>query len=90
MAEKTLEIRGIPLSQICTYLAELGGLQQSDGLAFQFLGGGWSGEIQSEEEVQITSRFFVNAIHIHFTASSESLLDDLIIKFRKKTMRIGG
>lgn len=90
MVEQTLEIRGIPLSQICTYLNELGGLQQTVTFPILFTNEDWSGEILYEVEVQITSRFSVNAIHIHFTSADEPILEEIIRNFRKKTMRIGG
>jgi hypothetical protein len=90
MVEMVLEIRGTPLSILISYLEELDGLTQAVELPMVFNGPNWSAEIESEENVQITSRFYVNAVHIRFSAPDESKLAELIARFRKKTLRVGG
>jgi len=90
MVEKILEIRGIPLEHLVIYLRELKGDPTSSELPMIVKGDNWQAELLREEEVQITSRFHVNAVFIRFTAVSVEILDQLLSKFRKKTMRIGG
>jgi hypothetical protein len=97
MAEQLLELRGIPLSQLLTYLRECAGQAETaaDSLAEATLPllvrtDEWQAEILREELVTITSRFHVNAVFIHFTAASEEILSRLLARFRIKVMRVGG
>jgi hypothetical protein len=90
MAEKTLEFRGIPLRQLIGYLLECGGKQRTDRFPLLFHGDQWQAEILREEDVQITSRFLVNAVFIRFRAHSPEALDRLIAAYRKKSLRVGG
>jgi hypothetical protein len=86
--EATLEFRGIPARQLIAYLQELGGQQVH--ASSPILGDGWEAEVLREEEVQITSRFRVNAVFIRFRAETEEKLAQLLAALRKKTMRVGG
>jgi hypothetical protein len=86
--EVTLEIRGISVNQLVTYLLELGGAQQDS--VYLVRGANWDAELIREEEKQITSRFRVNAVFIRFRADTEEQLNQLLASFRKKTMRVGG
>lgn len=88
--QQLLEFRGIPLPHLATYLSECGGVSNSTALPLFFAGDGWSAAILEEKEVEITSRFRVNAVFIQFSAESEEQLADLLNRFRKKTRRVGG
>lgn len=90
MIEKTLEFRGISLGQLMDYLLECGAKPCSDRLPYLFAGEQWQAEILREEEVQITSRFQVNAVFIRFQANTQEMLDFVIASYRKKTLRVGG
>ncbi|MFM1651817.1 hypothetical protein ACI7RC_06925 [Brevibacillus sp. B_LB10_24] len=90
MHHKNLEIRGIPLSQLTSYLRELGGEQHTDRFPVLISGDKWQAELLGQEEVAITSRFRVNAVFLVFKSPSEVVLDQVVARFRKKTMRVGG
>jgi len=87
---KELEFRGIPLRHLSMYLEELGGETSSHSFPFCYRGEKWIAEILSEEEIAFTAAFKVNAVHIRFQADNNEILEELIIKFRKKTFRAGG
>ncbi|MGM0902678.1 MAG: hypothetical protein ACQEXB_16455 [Bacillota bacterium] len=72
------------------YFEELGGKSQTSTFPFIYKGDGWIGEILREDELEFTKVFKVNAVHIRFTAESESKLDELIKQYRHKTTRVGG
>ncbi|WP_019122298.1 hypothetical protein [Brevibacillus massiliensis] len=90
MHHKNLEIRGIPLSQLIIYLRELGGEQLTDPFPVLIKGDKWQAELLRQEEAAITSRFRVNAVFLVFKAPCEEVLDDVVARFRKKTIRVGG
>lgn len=90
MIEKTLEFRGIRLSHLIDYLAELEAAQTSSDFPITFTGAGWQATVLKEEELTITSTFKVNAVHICFAAESQAGLDAVIASYRKKTTRAGG
>lgn len=90
MNEKTLEFRGIPLSHLLDYFMELGGTLESTQLPYLFKGPYWQSQILNEEQVRITSTFFVNAVHIHFQTETADQLEEIIAQYRKKTFRAGG
>ncbi|WNC16489.1 hypothetical protein [Brevibacillus brevis] len=90
MIEQTLELRGIPLSHLLSYLIECGGTAKSDTLPIFVTGDGWQAEILREETVTITSRFRVTAVFIHFTAADEASFTRLMERFRLKVLRVGG
>ncbi|WP_134703920.1 hypothetical protein [Ammoniphilus sp. YIM 78166] len=90
MSEITLEFRGIVLHYLLEYLEEIGGKRLNDEFPFRFEGPYWTAEVLREEEVRITSTFVINGVHIRFMAPTQEQLDDLLIQYRKKTMRAGG
>jgi hypothetical protein len=90
MLEKTLEFRGIRLEHLMNYLKELKAVQQTLDYPFMFIGPDWQASIMREEQIRITSRFFVNAVFIRFEAPNEEILQDAIAAYRKKTFRAGG
>lgn len=90
MAGKKLEFRGISLSYLSMYLKELGGEQHTHSFPFLFKGSGWSAEILKEETITFTPSFKVNAVHMHFYADSDEILEQVIKRYRYKTTRAGG
>jgi len=98
MYEHTMELRGIPLSQLVDYLNECAGrLAVADNwtdeavqLPLRIQTGEWQAEILREEIVTITSRFHVNAVFIRFAAKEEEALSRLLARFRTKVIRVGG
>lgn len=90
MSETKLEFRGIRLDHLLDYFKELGGVQLTSQFPIQFKGTNWESSILSEEEIKITSSFFVNAVHISFKAETDENLETLLKKYRKKTTRVGG
>jgi hypothetical protein len=90
MVSRELEFRGINLSHLGMYFQELGGEQVTERFPLVYKGEGWSGEIIGEEEISFTPAFKVNAVQIRFNAEKEDMLEELIIKYRYKTTRIGG
>jgi hypothetical protein len=92
MVSRELEFRGIPLAQLGQYLEDLDGrlVTDSDVFPFVYEGDGWKGELLSEDELEFTSVFRVNAVKIRFSADSEEQLDRLIKDYRFKTFRVGG
>ncbi|MET3288978.1 UNVERIFIED_CONTAM: hypothetical protein ABID98_001548 [Brevibacillus sp. OAP136] len=91
MIEQTLELRGIPLPHLITYLIECGGRKPSDEtLPATVEAEGWLAEILREETVTITKRFHVNAVFISFQADDEEILTNLLARFKVKVIRVGG
>jgi hypothetical protein len=90
MVSRELEFRGINRDHLGMYFEELGGKAQTDTFPFVYEGDGWIGEILSEDELEFTKVFKVNAVHIRFTAETESKLEELIKQYRHKTTRVGG
>ncbi|WP_338461963.1 hypothetical protein V5G20_20235 [Brevibacillus borstelensis] len=90
MAEQTVELRGIPLSHLITYLAECGGVPLGDTLPITVRGERWQAELLREETIPITSRFKVQAVFIRFQADDQGTLDRLWERFRIKVLRVGG
>ena len=102
MIEETLELRGIPLSHLVTYLIECGGAPHgdaavdragkalSDTLPLTIRGEGWEADVLREETVSITSRFHVQAVFIRFRAEEEERLAPVLKQFRVKVLRVGG
>ncbi|GED32535.1 hypothetical protein P9G84_21600 [Brevibacillus centrosporus] len=90
MIEKVMELRGIPVSALVTYLTECGGEAKSESLPIQVVGDQWQAEVLREERVRITSRFHVNAVFIRITALERESFDRLMAQFRLKVMRVGG
>jgi hypothetical protein len=90
MVEQTLEFRGIRLEHLIDYLKELQAVQQTFEPPYVFNGPGWQADILKEEQVQITSRFSVNAVFIRFEAPTEEELQHVITAYRRKTFRAGG
>ncbi|SEM63338.1 hypothetical protein SAMN05192533_104149 [Mesobacillus persicus] len=90
MASRELEFRGINRNHLGMYFEELGGELLTDAFPFVYKGNGWTGEILSEDKLTFTKTFKVNAVHIRFTAETESGLEDLIKQYRYKTTRVGG
>ncbi|WP_400164294.1 hypothetical protein ACAF76_015435 [Brevibacillus sp. TJ4] len=98
MVEQTLELRGISLTQLATYLRECAGQTDADaGSASEKItlplcvnSGEWQAEMLREEVVTITSRFHVNAVFIRFTAADEAILSRVLDRFRIKVLRVGG
>jgi hypothetical protein len=90
MAEQILELRGIPLSHLVTYLVECGGEPADETLPIVIRGDRWQAEVLREETVRITSRFHVNAVFIRFRADDDHALNRLLDRFRVKVMRVGG
>jgi hypothetical protein len=98
MIEQTMELRGIRISHLMTYLIECGGQtvgqveEDPDRNALPLLIGTdqWQAEIMREETVTITSRFHVNAVFIRFTSEDEAVLSRLLERFRLKVIRVGG
>ncbi|USG64305.1 hypothetical protein NDK47_19395 [Brevibacillus ruminantium] len=93
MVEETLELRGIPLSHLITYLEECGGKRlggTDNALPITIRGEGWQAEVQREETVTITSRFHVQAVFIHVRAHDQPSFDRLLKQFRMKVLRVGG
>lgn len=90
MVQTELEFRGIRLEQLLDYFNELGGTQLTNQFPIQINGTNWESSILFEEEVKITSSFFVNAVHINFKADTDKILETLLKEYRKKTTRVGG
>lgn len=90
MLSRELEFRGINRNHLGMYFEELGGIPQTNTFPFIYKGDGWIGEILKEDELQFTKVFKVNAVHIRFTAETESKLQELIKLYRHKTTRVGG
>lgn len=90
MVSRELEFRGINRSHLGMYFEELGGKLQTDSFPFVYQGDGWIGEMISEDELEFTKVFKVNAVQIRFSAETESKLEDLIKLYRYKTTRVGG
>jgi len=98
MHEQTLELRGIRISHLLTYLVECGGKiigqaadePEREDLPLVIVGNEWQAELMREETVAITSRFHVNAVFIRFTSEQESVLAELLQRFRIKVIRVGG
>ena len=87
---RDLEFRGINRNHLLLYFEELGGKLKTNSFPYIIESEKWSGQIISEEELTITSTFKVNAVKIRFIAAEESILEELIKKYRYKTTRIGG
>lgn len=90
MVSRELEFRGIHSEIIEEYIEELGGVKEPISSPITYIGDRWTVEILSEGEIAFTSSFTVNTIHIRFTADHENGLEDLLKRFRHKTMRAGG
>ncbi len=90
MTEINLEFRGIRLQVLGGYLEELGGNRKTNSFPFVYEGDGWSAQILREEEITFTAVFKVNAVHIRFFAENDKVLEELIKKYRYKTIRVGG
>lgn len=90
MVQTELEFRGIHLEHLLDYFKELGGFQKTTQFPILFQGTNWESSILYEEEIKITSSFFVNAVHILFKAETEEILETLLKDYRKKTTRVGG
>ncbi|MBP1932728.1 hypothetical protein [Ammoniphilus resinae] len=90
MAEKVLEFRGIPLAQLVEYFLELGGTRLTSSLPISIQNDRWQVELTSEKMVSITSTFQVNAVFVRFLAPNEEALAEIIARYRKKTLRVGG
>lgn len=90
MFEQTMELRGIPLSHLVSYLIECKGSAKSDTLPILVEGDRWQAELLREETVTVTSRFHVNAVFIRFSAADEETFARLMKRFRVKVMRVGG
>lgn len=90
MVEKELEFRGIRLEHLLEYFKELGGTQITTVFPIIIQGANWESSILSEEDIKITSSFFVNAVLICFKAETEEAMDILLKDYRKKTTRVGG
>lgn len=90
MTSRELEFRGIQLSHLGIYFEELGGKQITKEFPFIYQGEGWRGEILSENELEFTSVFKVNAVKVRFVANDGEALEALIKNYRNKTTRIGG
>ena len=90
MIDQTLEIRGIPVTHLVTYLVECGGSVQSEAWPISVLGDCWQADLQREETVTITSRFHVNAVFVHFTSHDEERFAHFMKRFRTKLLRVGG
>lgn len=90
MIEQTMELRGIPLSHLVSYLIECGGAAKSESLPIRVEGDQWRAVVLREEKVTITTRFQVNAVFIHFSATDEECFTQLMKRFRIKVMRVGG
>jgi len=90
MAEKVLEFRGIPLAQLIEYFLELGGTRLTSSFPISIKNDRWQVEVISENMLTITSTFQVNAVFIRFLAPNEEALADIIARYRKKTLRVGG
>lgn len=90
MASIQLEFRGIRLEHLIEYFNELGGTQSNKLFPIHVQGNGWQCSILNDEEIKITSGFFVNSVQIIFRAESEEVLNSLLTNFRKKTTRVGG
>jgi hypothetical protein len=90
MAEQILELRGIPLSHLVTYLIECGGGPPDESMPVIIRGNRWQAEVLREETVPITSRFYVNAVFIRFRADDDQVLNRLLERFRIKVLRVGG
>lgn len=88
--EQTLEFRGIRLEHLINYLTELAAIQETFEPPYVFQGSGWKADILREDQVQITSRFVINAVFIRFEASTEEGLQEVIKAYRMKTYRAGG
>jgi hypothetical protein len=90
MIEKVMELRGIPVSALVTYLTECGGEAKSESLPIQVVGDQWQAEILREEQVKITSRFHVNTVFIRMTALGPESFERVMAQFRLKILRVGG
>lgn len=90
MLVKELEFRGIPLKHLGMYFQELGGEQVTDSFPFIYRAEDWCAHILNEEEIAFTAVFKVNAVHIHFMAKNEEILETVIKGYRMKTFRAGG
>ncbi|MGE5701258.1 MAG: hypothetical protein ACM32O_01910 [Clostridia bacterium] len=90
MVEKSLELRGIPLSHLVMYLTECGGKPSGQDLPLVVHGERWQAEVLREETVTITSRFHVNAVFITFRADDANELEQLLGRFTIKVRRVGG
>lgn len=98
MVEHTMELRGIRIAHLMTYLIECGGqvvgqvgeAPDREALPLLVRSDQWSAQIMREETVTITSRFHVNAVYIHFTSEEEGVLSRLLERFRLKVIRVGG
>jgi hypothetical protein len=90
MTDVNLEFRGIRLQDLGMYLEELGGNRKTNSFPFIYEGDGWSAQILREEEITFTAVFKVNAVHIRFSAENDKVMDELLKKYRYKTIRVGG
>jgi hypothetical protein len=87
---RDLEFRGIKRNHLDLYFKELGGNLVTECFPYIYEAENWNGQILSEEVISITSTFKVNSVRIRFIADEESILEDLIKKYRFKTTRVGG
>ncbi len=90
MVQTELEFRGIRLEHLLEYFKELGGTQITTQFPIIIQGEKWESSIMYEEDIKITSSFYVNAVHISFKAETEETLSTLLKDYRKKTTRVGG
>lgn len=90
MVQTELEFRGIRVEHLLEYFKELGGNPITTKFPIVIKGTNWESSILYEENIKITSSFFVNAVHISFKAETQDALDTLLTAYRKKTTRIGG
>jgi hypothetical protein len=90
MTEMNLEFRGICLEVLGGYLEELGGKRKTNSFPYIYEGDRWSAQILREEEITFTAVFKVNAVHIHFFTENDKVMEELIKKYRYKTIRVGG
>ncbi|MCM3621662.1 hypothetical protein M4D70_05225 [Brevibacillus borstelensis] len=64
MAEQTVELRGIPLSHLITYLAECGGVPLGDTLPITVRGERWQAELLREETIPLRCKPCLSAFRL--------------------------
>lgn len=87
MHKQKLEIRGIHRNDIFHYLVQLNGNYQEEQKLF--INSQWQCEI-SEESYFIFLQSEIPIVFVTFSSENEETLDEIIRKFRLKTLRAGG
>ncbi|MEB3101376.1 hypothetical protein [Ferviditalea candida] len=89
ITKKTLEIRGIYRKYLVHYLIELDGAKENSTPQLSFTGNGWTCTL-SQEEYFTFLQSQVPIVNVTLQAGNSEILDEIVRKFRFKTIRAGG